>query len=438
MTHRLIAICSGLLLAVLVAAPKTYAESWTDLSGTRTIEARMVGLWNDTLVLQLEGGRRITVKLDDLQAASRIQAQNMAREHSSQRGALIGELEGQAKEAAAPAPTPLPTPAAPAAYQPPTKDTDCVSQLRWLVDQSNAGHLLRAQYDSQPASYRTDIDEIAKLVAQKLDPAIIQNVVGAVHQAGDLIVTRQRWMFSHPKLETLPPTSKDKIKEIGLAVGNLARVGLNPQALDLQKLQSTPFKDWLYQYSDSVAPYVGELMRLQPSNPSFEPVNEKDGVATVKVSNGGDSVTQSYTKVDGFWVESSTASTWAQDVSDQKKKLIDLPNGTYLAGGPVSFIPTLVQPMLQPLAQATNRRDFHAAMEPLLLQTQAAVDSLSLYAGASLGRGRSSRGMDDMDMMDEMDMDMMDDMDMDMDGMEEEMMMEAEMRDTMRNAGGPN
>ncbi|NND96373.1 MAG: hypothetical protein HKN47_03475 [Pirellulaceae bacterium] len=386
----------GVVATVLLAQPQTsQAESWTDLSGTRTIEARLVGLWNQSVVLQMGDGRRVTVNLEDLQAGSRIQAQNMAREQKLARAERVKELQGQAADAAAPAPTPLPTPPPAPDYQPPTPNTPCVAQLQWMIDQSNAGHL-RAQFDALPPSYRKDIGDLVQGAVAKVDPAAWQSITGSLHQIGDLVVTRQRWLFSHPRLEALNPTTREKIEEFLLTLGGLLREGLDPQALDPAQLQSVPFENWLAQRSDAMAPYLAEMTRIAggSSLPSFQMVSEKDGVTTVKVTVDSTEITQTYTQVDGFWVQSELATNWPTMIADAKKSLEDTPNGSILSDGMAAMIPAMIGPMISPLASAKDKKEFQAAMEPIFAQVQPAVSSLTMLAGISPQRGRGGSQMD--------------------------------------------
>ena len=101
---------------VIPSASTAIAETWTDLRGTHSVEAEMVGMWADNVVLKMSDGRRVTVKLGDLRSESRIQAAALSKAISESRTGRVKELQGQAAAAAAPAPNPLPKPAPAAAY----------------------------------------------------------------------------------------------------------------------------------------------------------------------------------------------------------------------------------------------------------------------------------------------------------------------------------
>ncbi len=59
-----------------------------------SVDAKMVGMWGDSVILQLSNGRRVTVKLDDLRSESRIQARELARIVDSSQAGSHQQAEG--------------------------------------------------------------------------------------------------------------------------------------------------------------------------------------------------------------------------------------------------------------------------------------------------------------------------------------------------------
>ena len=377
------------------------AESWTDLSGTRTVEGEMIGLWNENLVLRLADGRRISVQLQNLNATSRIQAQNMHRERSDYRSQMVKELQGQAAEAAAPAPNPLPEPQPTSSYLPPSNGVRCVAHLQWLFDQVSAGHL-RALYDALPGSYQADLEGLAKAYVAKADMDAWNGSIGALHKVGDLIVTRQRWLFSHPRIEALSSATRDRTEDITLQLGGLLRAGLDPQEFNPSKIQSMPLKNFIAQRSDAMAPYLADLLtQVSPSmgRVAIEEVSEKDGVTSVKITLGEMTINQSFTQVEGMWIESSRAAKWAEDMAAAKQFVADTPVGTAFSGeGILALLPAGLNALLSPLEQAQNRQDFHASASPFLAIVGPQVSQLAQLAGSTSQRGRGGYGDEYMDM----------------------------------------
>ena len=65
-----------------------------------------------------------------------------------------------------------------------------------------AGHLI-VLYDALPPSYRQNVDEIVQLSTSTLDATTWNSFTNTIHQVGDLIVTRQRWFLSSPRIASL-------------------------------------------------------------------------------------------------------------------------------------------------------------------------------------------------------------------------------------------
>ena len=389
--HRLAPVIAMMVVTVVPAQ----AESWTSLNGGRTVEAKMVGMWADSIVLEMEDGRRVTVQLADLRAESRIQARDLAKVQAANRSNIIKEFKDQAEEAAAPAPTPIPKPEPAPRYVQPKPNAGVIDQLRMVDEQSRQGHLLAA-FDSLPPSYRKDVSDYVKRGAAKVNADTWDGLIKTVHSVGDVIVTKQRWIFSHPRLEAMNPGALEPIQDILLLVGGLIRDGLDPQAMDLQRLQSTPLRDWLAERDKAISPYLAALSEYSGAmgQQSFELVSEKDGVANVKASVGEFSVTIPYTKVEGFWVPKELADRWPTLMKDKLQELDETPDGTLLTNPMLTMLPTMIQPVIGPLASATDKKGFHVAMEGLFAQAA----PMATLAGVDLsGRGRSSSSYDGYD-----------------------------------------
>ncbi|MEM8666951.1 MAG: SHD1 domain-containing protein [Planctomycetota bacterium] len=372
-------VCVLCLSALALNSPSNaVAETWTSLQGTHSVEARMVGLWDDKVVLQLQNGRRVAVPLMSLRSESRIQAQEIARRLDSARAERVAELQGRATAAAAPAPNPLPTPPAADAYVPPKANVTASQFLQQLDDAIAAGHI-KAVYDALPPSYRADIDSIVKLATQQIRPSTWQSIVGTAHQAGDLFVTRQNWIFSSPRLDALDEDQMDQLRGPVLAFANVLRVGLEPSATQVDRLQAIPFSEWLAERDKAVAPYLAQMFRYSDTfGRTISVDSERDGVATVSLKQGSTTTKVQFVSVEGYWVPKTLADTWSSRVDSWKAEV---------NGGGVDTMAALIQgtagTLMQTLASASDANQFHTAMDPILPIAQGAIASIS----SSMGRG---------------------------------------------------
>lgn len=425
--HRLSPCISRCVLALLgvfaIAWTNTsHAETWTSLRGTHSVEAEMVGLWDGSVILQLSGGRRVSVKLNDLRSESRIQAQNLAKNLVTSRGGRVKELQGQAAAAAAPAPSPLPQPAAAPPYSPPKQGAKPGEFLQQLDDAITAGHIV-AIYDALPPSYRNDVKEIVKLGAQKMNPATWQSLVGTTQKLGELIVTRQRWFLSSPRIQALPPEQYDMVESKLITFAGMLRDGLKPEAMQLQQLQTADFDQWLAERDQDIAPHLARLFQQSSGERQIMVDSEKDGVAVVNMGEAK----VSYTLVEGYWVPKSLADNWAESVASWKTTFTESADGALFDNW--ALLLEGLAPTLESLAQARDAGQFHVAMEPAFGPAEVFATTIAATFGRSMNL--ASRGgpggfdgydeeYDEMEM--EMEMEMEDEeMEMEMDMEEEDM-----------------
>jgi len=359
------------------------AESWTNLRGTNTIEAEMIGLWGDRLVLALEDGRRVVVALDELRAESRIQAQNLARSKEEQRAQRIKELQAQADVAAAPAPDPLPQPVPAEPYQRPQPTEDPAAFFQAMDDQLRAGHVV-VVFDALPPSYQQELDELAKLAAVKINGLTWSSLINSIHQWGEVIVTRQNWFFTHPLLDvdaTSNPEATQRLNDSILSLAGLIRVGLDPQQMDLNSIQDHPLREWLLQRNQAISPYVAEMYRRGTLSPPEFAVEKGRGKEVTLIMTRGETEDKvPLVKVENVWLPKSIADAWEGKTKEIRKTLEEAPDGSLMADPSSVMLLAVAAPLLDPLSQARNRHEFHAAMQTLIGMAMPVLESLPWIA----------------------------------------------------------
>ncbi len=358
-------------IAMLASIGSANGETWTNLQGTNSIEAQFIGVWEDSVILQRSDGRRITVKLQSLQAASRIQARNLAKQGAAARAAQIAELKRQADSASAAAPAELPEPPPAPPYTPPQKDAAIGDFIKQVNDALTDGHL-RVLFDFRPESYRKDISEIVKLAANKTSPESFQKVIAAPNRLGELIVTRQNWLFSSPRLTNVAADERDQAKAMLLGLGNVLFIGLSDDAIQLKALQTENFSDWLDSWDAKMAPYVAEM--IEKSNLDLASLttveSEGEGTATIATGFGESRTDVEMVLVDGYWVPKETSESWAKEVEQTKKQINESADGKYLETMATTF--GMINTMLAPLERASRPDEYHWAFDAILSQPNSA------------------------------------------------------------------
>lgn len=413
----------------------------------------MIGLWDEKVVLQLSNGRRVAVPLMSLRSESRIQAQELAKKLASSRSDRINELRGQAVAAAAPAPDPLPQPPAASTYIPPTPGGSAADFLKQMDDAVSAGHI-KAIYDALPPSYRADIDSLVQLAAQKTKPATWQSLLGSIHQVGELLVTRQNWFMSSPRISDLEPEQQEMIRAQVVGLADVIRVGLSPEAIQQERLQAIPFSEWLSERDQAIAPYLAQVFeRSDTVGREITVESEQDGVAQVNMTQGTQTSKVTYVSVEGYWVPKSLADQWTEKVAAWRN---EFDQGATSLDALATVMQTMASPTVQALASAQNAGQFHAAMQPTFQLAETALVAAASRFGGSFGlastqqqrgggygdyggydEGYEGYGDEDYGMEDDYDMEMdMDMEDMDMEEMEDDYDSEMDMEEEEYGRGG--
>ena len=386
------------------------------------VEAEFVGLWGESVVLQLEDERRVTVDINQLVAESRILARELGEKQRQARQELIDGIRMDAEAAAAPAPDPLPRPRTPPAYQQFTGGGGLLERLEWLEDQLNNGHMI-ALFDSLPASYQSDLDRLAKKASSKANTVAVSQGVSALHSVGDMIVMRQRWLFSHPRVEAIPDDAADMLKESILAIGGLIRDGLDPEEFNLEKLQTTSLRGWLVGFDQRISPYLVAMNDVMKSSgapqASFEVLSENGDRASFAYGAGEAKQVFNVILVDGAWVPEQLApAEWSKMIQSAEAQLDQAANGSLLSEA--FMLPGFVNVVVQPAMSANSARDFHALMDQWFAQAAPMVQMAAQMASTQMGQaggpaGPGGRGGDPSeyggyDEYEEMEMNMADEM----------------------------
>ena len=347
---------------LLVSSSACLAESWTDLRGTRTIEARMVGVWGETVVLEMGSKKRVSVELNNLRSDSRIQARQIASRMQKQLDQQVNELSKQRRTEAAPAPTPLPRPKPASKYRAPQKNAEIEDFLASVDLAITDGHLI-ALYDSLPPGYRSDVDEVVALAAANIDNETYVKITSTLQQLGDIIVQKQNWLASSPRVVAAPPSTIEAVEGPLVSLADTFRVVLNDPSFTLDSLQSKPFGEWLRELDHVLAPHLADIQSQSGSLTTrfitVEESTKKD--ATVNISIEENETTHRFVKVDGFWVPDSYAKEWDGMIANLKKKYSDesLPSMLEVYAPVADRLNALVGP----LKSADDAGDFHDVLE---------------------------------------------------------------------------
>jgi len=394
-----------LLSVVGSMTPVVAADQWTNLHGTSTVTGEMLGMWNGRVLLQLENGRRVSVKKEDLRADSRIQAEARFEELQERLRQRTEEIKMIAAEASAAAPKAIlagetsgmtTAPDSPR-YEPVPEGSDLRQTLVGIRDQLLAGHV-RVLYDTLPASHQKAVDDLFKTLLTKIDAQSLDANRRALHGVGEVIVTRQRWLLSHPRLALMNDSQQAEL----LASAAMLRVLFAEEMMSIEALKDRSLGETIAKIDEIFAPYLFASLNdpttgISSMRPDFEVAPGADGkmVAKVVLPLLGPIYTQTFVGVEGRWAWGESATAFQQSVQEMANSLEQAPDHS-------ANLPPAVQSELAKVDQAVNallraqtRQEFHRVLDEILPVIAQLVNDWSGYkppampgiAGAMGGAG---------------------------------------------------
>lgn len=391
-------VMASIVSVALGASTLAKAESWTDIRGERTIEAQMLGLWGDQLVLRTPDGRRLAVSLANLRGESRLQAQRLQQQIEEGRSGRVNEMKRAADDETAAAPSPLPDLEAPVPYEPYAGGKTLQEQLDWSNRMMMGGHV-RQSFDALPPKYQQLSNESVKAVVAA-DPEQWKGVRDSLHKLGSAIETKQRWFLSHPRFANIDGSQREFLEDVVLNIAGVLRRGFAPEVLDVEKIAAGQFGEVLAAFDQATAGHVAAAMSgLGMTSPVV--TTEQRGEQHVALTDAaGQTIETIYQQVDGYWIPSQMVAAMPED---DPAKLNDAITSA-LSAGPLSvgLLSTVIDPIVDPLLAAETEAEYHRLLETALTPVQPLVQMAA--SAMTSPRGRSSGGMSDMDMQMQMEM----------------------------------
>lgn len=404
-------IILGGLLIITSALPQGQitalaADQWTNLSGTNTVSGDLVGLWNGRVLLRLDGGRRVAVKMGDLRADSRIQAEKRLEELTERMREQSAAIRMHADEASAPAPKTYlegrteegsigSVPDAPE-YRPVDEGADLEMTLTSIRDQILAGHL-RILYDTLPATQQQAVDQWFKTMVSKVDGGSFDSGREAMASLGELILSRQSWLMSHPRMAQLEQSDRDELLEQAF----LMRQFFSEEVMGIEQLRSRPFGESLAKLNDLIAPHLHAGLN-DPStgfasmapNIQVEALEEGKMVGKLVLPFVGPLLSQNFVASEDRWAFGDSPDTLTVGLRAMTEQLESLPNNSIALPASMQSIAGKVSVAVTALEQAKTRQEFHRQLDQIMPELAEIVNEWSGFDPAAMGvAGQNPPGM---------------------------------------------
>lgn len=359
----------GSCLALMLVSPvSAAADQWTSLTGTSTIQAEFIGLWEGKVILERPDGARLAVEKSKLDAVSRIRADDLAAEQEKARQQRIAELRSQAEAAHEIAPA---QPAGP--YEPWPDAAGLEETIEHVAEQLQAGHP-RVLWDALPAAYQQDLQSLVHLYADRADGEQHATSLRLTSQFARLLHKQREFILNYPKMAMLPPEARAIIEEVYTpVVGILAELN-DPDTFSLENLKSTDLDALIAQKDEAIGGYVATLIDMVPEdqNPLSSILSgdalqvEMEGEDRGRVAladTSGESKEAVFVRVDGRWLPEAMASEWEAKIAEAREDIENLPETMEQTRQQVAMLALTVGPALARLEEAGTQQEFNAILD---------------------------------------------------------------------------
>ena len=312
-----------LLAAALVwfALPVVIAnaqDSWTDISGDKTVKAEFVKLEGVNLTLRKEDGKEIVLPLSKLDDKSRLKARAMAKNGSNS----VSGSSSSSKDVTSPKNfAPVSFPSNPTAQE----FMDIV--MRELKNENRM-----VMWDALPASKQKQVQEIVKLATTRVEQRTM-NVVKKFR--GELLtaVRSKKQFILNSRAIPLPPGFAKSFDPLVA----LIEASFPNEWMDVSYLQQADVRDLLSSYVGNVFQKIIEVEKSIPNDSLFKSMlNQTPTEATVKnissteamiamIVPGQPEAPAKFVLSEGRWLPEDVLTNWDKSMA-QAKQVLDQTN----------------------------------------------------------------------------------------------------------------
>ncbi len=363
------------------------SEEWTSLRGTSSVDAKLIGVWNNRALLRLNSGKQISVSLDDLRADSRIQAQDLQLALEANIRQRVADLSAIAEEAAAPLPADwVPVASAPEYVLPPSGAplSDSLEQVRAAA---LAGHL-RVYFDTLPPSHQTKWSQLYSIAIRKIDPTSWESARSVARDWSNLVVSRQRWWFSHPRFSALESEQAATMIRLAQWVHEVT----SDEVTSLANLQSRSLEEVLATLDEATAALLHQLFQTSPMLasllfPDAQVESGPNGRMTVRsvLPFVGTPVGQGMvmTEVEGRWVEGANAEDAAKVLDTYGQTLEKIPDRSFGMPAALAAVVQAMATVTPSLEAARSPAEFHQAIDAAIVELAPLINTWAGFRPAN-------------------------------------------------------
>jgi len=225
-----------------------------------------------------------------------------------------------------------------------------------------------------PEPYKTDITEITKAFAEKMDPAVYDRAFAIVMRAVEVLDDRKEIILASETFKSSGADADDVLTGFSntlvftniLKVSEVATVaGLG--SVDWEQFLATTGNEFIKQ-AKTIEAEEGENPFDDLATLKVETVNLADDRATLRISSDNQEPEDvEMAKVEGRWVPAELADEWAQSVEEARQSLAEITPETMAAQKTqIMMFFGMADGLIEQIATLQTPEEFDAAIGPML------------------------------------------------------------------------
>ena len=172
------------------------SSTWTDVTGKYRTEATFVRIEQQDVVLKKSDGKEIKIPLNRLNEESRKRAIDAAKKAPAAT-APAGKLNASSTPTTGPGSTALSSSSAPIAIP---GNLDAKQFVDFIMNQAKNGRGI-VFWDAMPAKYQQDVERIAMLVGEKIDPSVMKPINQLQSDIFKVLRTKKTFILKSPMVK---------------------------------------------------------------------------------------------------------------------------------------------------------------------------------------------------------------------------------------------
>lgn len=220
---------------------------------------------------------------------------------------------------------------------------------------------LDAAFELLPGSYQTDVQNLVRLFAEKMDTDLWSQVFQLANKTSNVLKAKKELFFSHNGLKRMPQMEAIK-PHWDTIVSGLREIATSDVA-DLLKLKQADLKQLLV----SGNRLFGSLPLPKFGDVQVTTVKTDGDSATLSYKESGQSPAKEveFVRIEGKWLPKSIAESWSSSIAAARNRLSELPQR--IAGWKPEAMKHMetISGMLDQVNAAKNSDEFNAALAPL-------------------------------------------------------------------------